>query len=88
MSDKFDAQKASSIGSWLGYEVTGEKNIDVGGDHIGVNFCAYDLPFDHHEQLHITVTITRELTRNMLDRLLDVPELAELAREKLNSPVQ
>lgn len=86
MSENYDALKAASIGSWQGYEVTEEKSVDVSDDHISVNFCAYDLPFDHHDQLHVTVTLTPELTSNMLGRLLEVPAFAELAIKKLKIP--
>jgi hypothetical protein len=77
------AFEQASIGTFISYKITGEKNVDVSDDHIGINFDAYDLPFDHHEQLHVTVTLSPELTHQMLDRLLDKPEFAEQAIKKL-----
>lgn len=82
-----NAFERASIGSFIQYEVHGEKNVDISKDHIGVNFCAYDLPHDHHEQLHVTVTLSTELTRSMLERLLEIPVFADQARKKLASEI-
>lgn len=78
-----DAFNEASIGSFPVYKIQQESQLAVNKNAVAINFLALDLPPDHHDQLHVTVNISADMTKIILLKLLDDPELASLAITKL-----